>query len=236
MNTSTDRFSTHNDADASALPRAEMAYEHLRQALLEGPLGPGDDLSVVALCETLSCSRVPVMEALKRLEAEGFVEIIPQVGCRVATPNLSDVEDFFTLFAAVESTVAGLAAARRSKEEVVDFKLLCDSIDTQLASAGGPRDNDPVYRHLNLQLHSAIHKMARSTVATKYAVPLWDKSDFYIKLAFGSLYFSDFVKRSQRSLRRAIISGDSDAAQNAVITQLHAVGEKVVRSLKKRLQ
>lgn len=211
-----------------------MAYEHLRQALLEGPLAPGDDLSVVTLCKRLACSRVPVMEALKRLEAEGFVEIIPQVGCRVATPNLSDVADFFTLFAAVESTVAGLAAARRTDKDVVDFKLLCKNIDAQLDSAGGPRDNDPIYRQLNLQLHSAIHQMARSGVATKYAVPLWDKSDFYIRVAFGSLYFSDFVKRSQRSLRRAIISGDQQAAKAAVVTQLLAVGEQVVRSLKKR--
>ena len=211
-----------------------MAYEHLRQALLEGPLNPGDDLSVVTLCKKLSCSRVPVMEALKRLEAEGFVEIIPQVGCRVATPNVSDVADFFTLFAAVESTVAGLAAARRTDNDLIEFKALCKGIDAQLDSAGGPRDNDPIYRQLNLQLHSAIHRMARSGVASKYAVPLWDKSDFYIRVAFGSLYFSDFVKRSQRSLRRAIISADQQAAKSAVVTQLHAVGEQVVRSLKKR--
>ncbi|MGR8950184.1 MAG: GntR family transcriptional regulator [Gammaproteobacteria bacterium] len=234
MNTNTDRIYPHVASQIQVLPRAEMAYEYLRKELLEGPLRPGDKLSVVTLCEQLSCSRVPVMEAIKRLATDGLVEIIPQVGCHVATPDLAEVEDFFKLFAAVESTIAALAATRRTSADISKFRTLCADIDNKLNHAGGPHDNDPLYRQLNLQLHSAIHQMARSPVSTKYAVALWDKSDFYIKIAFGSLYFSNFVKRSQRSLRRAIINGDPESAKTAVVSQLHAVGERVVRSLQKR--
>ena len=62
--------------------------------LLEGDLAAGDKLSVVDLTRTLDCSRVPVMEALKRLAGDGFVQIVPQVGCRVVTPRADDVRDF----------------------------------------------------------------------------------------------------------------------------------------------
>lgn len=75
-------------------PRAGHAYEHLKARILEGDLGPGDRLSVLALAQALACSRVPVMEALKRLQAEGLVDIVPQVGCQVAVPTAGDVEDF----------------------------------------------------------------------------------------------------------------------------------------------
>ena len=57
-----------------AAARSENAYQHIRTLLLEGDLGPDDKLSVVDLTRELACSRVPVMEALKRLEGEGFIE------------------------------------------------------------------------------------------------------------------------------------------------------------------
>ncbi|MEM7466405.1 MAG: GntR family transcriptional regulator [Pseudomonadota bacterium] len=220
-------------AQAAAQPRAELAYQHLRKALLEGELTPGDKISVVAVTEQLACSRVPVMEAMKRLEADGFVEIIPQVGCHVSTPIATDVVDFFNLFATVESTVVGLAAERRRPSEIEEFKTLCANIDNKLKLAGGPEARDPIYRQLNLRFHSAIHAMARSPVSTKFASSLWDRSDFYIKLAFGSLYFSKAIKKSHREMRRAIIAGDANAAKLAAFTQLQTVGEKVTKALSK---
>lgn len=216
---------------SSAQPRAEMAYDFVRTALLEGDLGPGDRLSVVTLSEQLDCSRVPIMEALKRLESEGFLEIIPQVGCRVVIPDPNDVSDFFKLFAAVEATITALAAERCTKEEILEFRALCAHIDHASASAGGPDDNDPQYRHLNILFHSAIHRMAKSPVSTRYAASLWDRSDFYIKLVFGSLYFSNAVKRSHRAIRKAIYNGDPDAARTAITDHLQPVGERVSRAL-----
>ena len=233
MNKNAERLSVVNRAQSPALPRAERAYEYLRMELLEGSLRPGDKLSVVTLTKQLECSRVPVMEALKKLEGEGLVEIIPQVGCRIATPDVNDVADFFNLFAVVESSVVALAAERRNAEDIASFKILCREIDSSLRTSGGPRDNDPTYRHLNLKFHSAIHHMARSPVCTQYASTLWDRSDFYIKIAFGSLYFSNFVKRAHRQMRRAIIAGDASAAREAAFAQLQAVGKKVVDTLEK---
>lgn len=233
MNSPSNRLIAHNGAPRAGLPRADVAHEYLRTELLEGVLGPGDKLSVVAITKHLDCSRVPVMEALKRLEKDGFIEIIPQVGCQVVTPSVGDVADFFSLFAAVEATVTGLAADRRTPEDIRKFKSLCQHIDEESASAGGPQDNDPTYRHLNLMFHSAIHEMANSPVSTNYAAGLWDRSDFYIKLVHGSLYFSSAVKRAHRMIRKAIISGDCDVAKTAITAHLNSVGNGVVKALQK---
>lgn len=174
------------------------------------------------------------MEALKRLEKDGFVDIIPQVGCRVVTPAANDVGDFFALFAAVEATITALAAQRRSETDLVKFKSLCQRIDQESALAGGPKDNDPTYRRLNLLFHSAIHEMADSPVSTRYAASLWDRSDFYIKLVFGSLYFSTTVKRAHRMIRKAIISGEPEAAKKALTNHLRSVGNGVSSALLKK--
>ncbi len=233
MNTTSNSLLPQTFSAQSGLPRADVAHEYLRNELLEGNLGPGDKLSVVDITKHLDCSRVPVMEALKRLEKDGFVEIIPQVGCRVVTPSTNDVDDFFALFASVEATVTGLAAERRTSEEIKPFKTLCQNIEKESALAGGPQDNDPTYRHLNLQFHSAIHGMAKSPVATQYAASLWDRSDFYIKLVYGSLYFSPTVKRFHRAIRKAIVTGDVEGAKTAISGHLHAVGNGVTRALAK---
>jgi DNA-binding GntR family transcriptional regulator len=193
--------------------RADAAYDYIKSQLLEGDYGPGQKLSVVDLTRELQCSRVPVMEALKRLASAGFVHIVPQVGCRVVTPQPAEVRDFFALFAAAEGTVTAFAAARRTAAEVEEFKQLCGHVDEVARSAGKPGDRDPTYRRLNLLFHAFVHRLARSPVTTAIAATMWDRSDFYIKLAFGSLYFSRAVREAHQAIRAAIIAGDAEAAR-----------------------
>ncbi|MGE0485317.1 MAG: GntR family transcriptional regulator [Gammaproteobacteria bacterium] len=214
--------------------RAQLAYDVLRERLLEGPLGAGESLSVVDLAAELGCSRVPVMEALKRLQGEGFVTIVPQVGCHVVNPAADEVRDFFALFAAVEGTVTAFAAERRTGAEVTAFEALYADIERTAAVAAPPGRPDPTYRRLNARFHSAIHAMARSPMTTTLARGLWDRSDFYIRLAFGSLYFSARVSAAHRAIRDAIGAGDPAAAREAVTTHLLAVGDSVARTLAAR--
>jgi DNA-binding GntR family transcriptional regulator len=174
------------------------------------------------------------MEAMKRLAHEGFLEILPQVGCRVATPSVSDVHDFFTLFAAVEGCVTRLAAERRSILDVEEFGETCAQIERRLRRAGGLEARDPVYRRLNQLFHGHIHRIARAPDACRIAAALWDRSDFYIRLAFGSLFFSPRVRRAHAAIRRAIVVGDPDAAEAAVEQHLRMVGEDVSRRLRTR--
>ena len=218
---------------ASSSARADTAYDYLKTCLLEGDFGAGQKLSVVELTRELNCSRVPVMEAIKRLAGAGFLHIVPQVGCRVVTPQPAEVRDFFALFAATEGTVTAFAAARRSATEVEEFKLLCAHIDDVASRAGKPGDRDPTYRRLNLLFYSFLHRLARSPVTTMIAASMWDRSDFYIKLAFGSLYFSRAVRAAHAAIRAALIAGDAEGAHAAIAAHLHAVGDGVAATMEK---
>jgi len=219
--------------DGDRKGRSEEAYRYIKASLLEGALDPGGKLAVVELSDRLGCSRVPVMEALKRLETEGFVRIVPQVGCSVAVPALAEIRDFFAMFARVESLIAGFAAERRTDADLEEFRRVCDYIDDCASAAGGPHDRDPEYRRLNILFHTQIHMMARSPGTSRIAASLWDRSDFYIKIAFGSLYFSERVRRSHGLIRKAIIRGDVEKARLYVSDQLETVGAYVVRRLER---
>jgi DNA-binding FadR family transcriptional regulator len=127
--------------------------------------------------------------------------------------------------------VARLAAGRRDDDEVREFKTLCARIDRELKEAGGPEARDPRYRRLNLEFHSAIHRMARAPLACAVAAGMWDRSDFFIKVAFGSLYFNRRVRQAHLAIRRAIMDGDPQAAEAAIATHLRQVGEAVATRL-----
>jgi DNA-binding GntR family transcriptional regulator len=210
------------------------AYNRVKTMVLEGDLSPGERLSVVDLSRAFACSRVPIMEALKRLEGEGLVQIEPQVGCRVIVPDAGDVGDFFKLFAVTEALVARLAAERRSDAEADEFRRLSAEIDTKLKSAGGPADHDPTYRHVNLLFHTQIHLLARAPEPSRISAGLWDRSDFYIRVAFGSLYFSRRVRRAHGAVRDAILHGRAIEAERAMREHLQAVGTAVAGELRKK--
>ena len=87
---------------------------------------------------------------------------------------------------------------------------------------------------LVLALHeiaSAIHRLARAPLACSVAAGMWDRSDFCIKVAFGSLYFSRQVRQAHLAIRRAIVDGDPDAAEAAIAGQLREVGISVAARL-----
>ncbi len=139
--------------------------------------------------------------------------------------------DFFELFAAVEGCVTRLAAARRDANDVRAVKALCRQIDQDLKLAGGPAAREPAYRRLNLEFHTAIHAMSRALLACAVAAGMWDRSDFFIKVAFGSLYFSRRVRAALQAIRRAILDADPAAAEVAVESHLREVGAGVVARL-----
>jgi DNA-binding GntR family transcriptional regulator len=175
------------------------------------------------------------MEALKRLEGEGLVQIVPQVGCRVVVPDADDVADFFELFAVTEALVARLAAERRSEGEANEFRRICVDIESKLKSAGGPADHDPTYRHVNLLFHTQIHALARAPEPSRISAGLWDRSDFYIRVAFGSLYFSRRVRRAHGAVRDAIVNGRTTEAETAMREHLQSVGNAVAGALRRKV-
>lgn len=92
--------------------RADQAHQYIASEILSGRWRTGDILSTYALAEELDISRTPISEALKRLEADGLVVIIPQVGCRVSMrPDQPLIEELSLICGAL----AGLAAESAAK-------------------------------------------------------------------------------------------------------------------------
>lgn len=99
-------------------PLRELVFESLREAIIQGRLRPGERLMEIQLAEELGVSRTPVREAIRKLELEGLVLMIPRKGAYVSQISMKDIADVFEIRRALEGLAARLAAERATDEEI----------------------------------------------------------------------------------------------------------------------
>ena len=135
----------------SAAP--ERAYRSIRHALLSGQFQLGDSLPEERFASQLSLSRTPVREALRRLAAEGLVEILPNRGARVPVWGPTELDAIFELRLRLEGFATSLAAGRADSRAVEDLSALADAMDRQSRTKRGVQLEIPA---LNNEFHLRI--------------------------------------------------------------------------------
>lgn len=209
---------------------ADFAFDYMLGLLLENVLQAGDNLSAEEVASRLGVSRYPVMEAMKRLEREGFIRIVPQVGCLVVDADPREISDFYTVFARFEGEIAAWAAVRRTTDEVTELDAIADELEAYLGDRHTPDQNARAYRALNRAYHLQIHRMARSGIVSAMALSYWDRSDFYIGTVRGSRIFAERIRTAHdehEAVRQAIRAGDARAARRAMEAHIRETGRSV---------
>ena len=100
------------------LPLRDVVFNTLRQAILKGELEPGERLMEIQLAERLGVSRTPIREAIRKLELEGLVLMIPRKGAEVAKISARSLRDVLEVRRALEELAIELACQRMSEEDV----------------------------------------------------------------------------------------------------------------------
>lgn len=103
------------------LPLRDVVFNTLRQAILKGELEPGERLMEIQLADRLGVSRTPVREAIRKLELEGLVLMIPRKGAEVAKISEKNLRDVLEVRRSLEELAIELACQRMTEE---DFEAL----------------------------------------------------------------------------------------------------------------
>ena len=106
----------------------DAVYTVIRQAILVGELGPDERLMEIPLAEQLGVSRTPVREAIRRLEKEQLVVIIPKCGAKVAKITGKHVEDAMEVRMALERIAVKSAALKITKERAERLYAINDAV------------------------------------------------------------------------------------------------------------
>ena len=99
-------------------PLRDVIFETLRKAIINGEIKPGERLMEVSLAEQMGVSRTPVREAIRRLEAEGLVTMIPRKGTHVSEVTVIDIMDVLEVRAALDKLATGLAAKNINPNQI----------------------------------------------------------------------------------------------------------------------
>lgn len=118
------------------LPLRDVVFNTLRDAILTGKLVPGERLMENQLAEKLGVSRTPVREALRMLELENLVELVPRKGAQVLDMSEKDIINILEVRSALEGLATSLACKKMTKEELQQLKNM--EVDFEKAVA----DND----------------------------------------------------------------------------------------------
>jgi DNA-binding GntR family transcriptional regulator len=137
-------------------PLRELVFDALREAIIQGRLKPGERLMEIQLAEELGVSRTPVREAIRKLELEGFLVMIPRKGAYVAGISVKDIVNIFEVRAALESLAAGLAAERITEEELEQLERALVYISEASAN------NLSAVVQTDISFHELIYKASRN--------------------------------------------------------------------------
>ena len=140
---------------------ADRAYRMVRADILAGGLAGGSRLGEKNLADRYGFSRTPVREALRRLQSEGLVEVLPHRGARVVDWRELDIAAMYDLRAVVEGFLVRRAAVMISEDEIDRLAGLCDEIEDLAATVelGEPELVDRIAA-FNQEFHGAIARAA----------------------------------------------------------------------------
>jgi DNA-binding GntR family transcriptional regulator len=140
----------------------ERTYQALRTALLDGKFGIGERIFEAQVAQMLGVSRVPVREAVRRLQQDGLLEVRPRSGIYVASVAQDEADDIYRIRAALEGAAAGLAAERISDSELAALgRLIKREEDESRKARQNSGSQSRVVARAD-EFHRAIHAYARS--------------------------------------------------------------------------
>lgn len=195
--------------------------ESVIAAIQGGELKPGAQIDEKLLAEQFESSRTPVREALLMLAAQGLVTIAPRAGMFVHKPSAAELVAMFETLAEMEGVVARLATQRIS---VAGKQALAQAHE----AAGVParaRDS-AAYSEANRVFHGVLYQAAANPFLSDQIVQLrrrlaiyWQKKDLINEARVATSY------REHGNVVEAILSGQADAAAEAMRTHISAGGK-----------
>ncbi len=202
-------------ADLGAMPSpADLIFEALREAIVEGALQDGETLRQDRIAGMFNVSRIPVREALARLEEHGLVTARRHKGAVVSSLSLDEITELFEFRALVEGEMI-----RRSVE-----RIRPETLDEAAgyAEAFARETDSGRWAQLNRLFHYTLYRDCERSFHLQVVSSLLDKVGRYLR---AQLILTDGIDRARREhdgILQAALARDADQA--AALTRAHILG------------
>ena len=205
------------------LPLRDVVFNTLRQAILRGELKPGERLMEIQLANKLGVSRTPIREAIRKLELEGLVLMIPRKGAEVADITEKSLRDVLEVRKALEELAVQLTCDKITKEQIREleqaaeqFKKTLKSNDITEIAEADVRFHDIIYlatdnQKLILLLNNLREQMYR------YRIEYLKRADKYSQLLAEHEEIIRRIEKKQKKEEAEIVCKHIDNQVAAVM-------------------
>ncbi|HMM20795.1 MAG TPA: GntR family transcriptional regulator [Selenomonadales bacterium] len=210
-------------------PLREVVCEALREAIMNGTLTPGERLMEIQLAEDLGVSRTPVREAIRRLEMEGFLVMVPRRGTYVSDLSIKDLNEVFEIRTALDVLAAGLAAERITEEELEQLERLLVQIGEYIDSG----DVEKIVE-ADSQFHDILYQASRNDRLVGIINNLREQ---FTRFRSISMAYPGRLKNTleeHRQLMEAIASHDPETAQRCAREHMENAEQTLLIDLNER--
>lgn len=193
---------------------ADLVFDSLRRAVISGALKDGDPLRQEELARHFNTSRIPVREALTRLEQHGLAQIRRFHGYTVAQMSRQQIEEICHFRALVEGEVVANAVRRASEKSLAQARKACEAF---------ARERDPVlWGERNREFHSALYRECGMPYHLEAIHAALDKTERYL---VDQLVLTSGMRRARAEHQAILDAFEGHDAQLAVkLTREHILG------------
>jgi DNA-binding GntR family transcriptional regulator len=205
--------------------RVDLVTAALRQAVLDGRLRPGERISQEGLALEFGTSRVPVREALRRLESEGLITLVPRSGAWVAKLAFDEYTEVYRIREWLEPPAVAASVPHLTDAQVAELGALVEAMEAQ--------PDDVEWLDLDRRFHLLSYAGAPLPRLKRMIEGFWTTTQQYRRAHFGYLGGSgDLVQvhAEHRLLLSAIRRKDAEAAEELLRMHIRRTRNDLARS------
>lgn len=209
-------------------PLREVIFNTLREAIIVGELKPGERLMEVQLADKMGVSRTPVREAIRKLELEGLVEMLPRKGAHVADLSVKDIMDVLEVRSTLDGLASSLSADRITDDEIKELKHVLSQFTNHVE-----KENIQGLIKKDVEFHDIIYRSSRNDKLIQISNNLREQIQ-----RFRVIYIKDYSSsreliREHNEIYDAITRRDSKAAMQTAQNHIKNQEETIIRSIRK---
>jgi DNA-binding GntR family transcriptional regulator len=208
-------------ADRQSSP--ELIAESLRRAIIEGLLSPGESLRQENLANHFAVSRIPVREALRQLESEGWIEFERNRGARVSKVSSAEVREIYEIRAVLEASALRAAASQHTSDSL-------EHAATVLHASIASKDHTQ-YARFNWEFHRALYAPADRPRLISLIDSLHAQGERYLRLKLDMPMHKRQSDDEHQLMFKALRAGKIDRAVDLLQQHLLQTGELLANFL-----
>jgi DNA-binding GntR family transcriptional regulator len=207
----------------------EIVYDTIRESILNGHYPPGRRLVADDLAKELGVSRMPIREALHRLEVAGLVMMVPHRGAVVSEFSEPDIIEVYHIRAVLDGLAARLATPNLTDADFKQLDLRLTEMQKKISA-----DDAEGFLSANREFHTIVWKAARAPRLQEILENLYDKSQPFRNTSLQLPGRAEQILQEHRQIADALNQRDAVAAEKYANAHHESTATRLLNALEKK--